>query len=156
MLMQILILISAATIINGFTINHSISPPRASFKLHASKTPTNSVGPTALTIAASLLFLSAPPAMADGDTKTFKFPPIDRSQPASTRCVLKSSAIGQSNAARDSLFDLRECQLSNSNAKGMDLSGVLLEGTDLSGSNFQDAVISKGYLHTTNFRGAGA
>jgi hypothetical protein len=34
--------------------------------------------------------------------------------------------MGQSNAARDKLFDLRECQLAGAKANGFDLSGVIM------------------------------
>jgi len=39
----------------------------------------------------------------------YKLPPIDRSD--KFRCELKSSSMGQANAARDKLYDLRECDL---------------------------------------------
>ena len=39
----------------------------------------------------------------------YKLPPIDRSD--KTRCELRSSSMGQANAARDKLYDLRECDL---------------------------------------------
>ena len=60
---------------------------------------------------------------ADGQTKDFKFPPIDYSDV--NRCVLKGgSSMGQANAARDKLYDLRQCKLSGVDATGYDLSGV--------------------------------
>jgi hypothetical protein len=34
--------------------------------------------------------------------------------------------MGQSNAARDKLFDLRECKLQGAKAIGFDLSGVIM------------------------------
>jgi len=72
---------------------------------------------------AAAAFLLAPAlAHADGQTTDFKFPPIDFSD--KQRCVLKSSSMGQANAARDSLFDLRQCQLSGVKASGYDLSGA--------------------------------
>jgi hypothetical protein len=69
-------------------------------------------------ISAALLWVSiaVSPAYADGATKEFKLPPINLVDP--NRCVLKSSAMGQANAARDSLYDLRQCSLSASNAVG--------------------------------------
>jgi hypothetical protein len=76
---------------------------------------------TCITFAVLLL----PPsiAWADGQTKDFKFPPIDYGD--KSRCVLKGgSSMGQANAARDKLYDLRQCQLSGINAAGYDLSGV--------------------------------
>jgi hypothetical protein len=60
---------------------------------------------------------------ADGQTNEFRFPPIDKSN--MNRCVLVGgSSMGQANAARDKLYDLRQCQLSNVQAVGYDLSGV--------------------------------
>jgi hypothetical protein len=70
-----------------------------------------------------VLLLPPSAAWADGQTKDFKFPPIDYGDKA--RCVLKGgSSMGQANAARDKLYDLRQCQLSGANAAGYDLSGV--------------------------------
>ena len=40
-----------------------------------------------------------------GQTKEFKLPPIDFAD--KSRCTLSSSNIGQANAARDKLYDLR-------------------------------------------------
>ena len=79
-----------------------------------------------------------------GQTKDFKLPPIDFSD--KNRCVLQGSSIGQANAARDKLYDLRQCKLSGANAAGFDLSGVIMGGTDVSKANFKEAYFSKGYL----------
>jgi uncharacterized protein YjbI with pentapeptide repeats len=54
--------------------------------------------------------------------------------------------MGQANAARDKLYDLRQCQLSGATAAGLDLSGVIMSGTDASKANFQESYFSKGYL----------
>ncbi len=102
----------------------------------------------ALASIVSLSFLSAPfPAHADGQTEKFKLPPIDFSD--KNRCKLSSSTIGQANAARDKLYDLRQCQLNGASAVGFDLSGVIMTKTDVSKANFQDAYFSKGYLQGT-------
>jgi hypothetical protein len=53
----------------------------------------------------------------------YKLPPIDRKNPE--RCKLLSSSIGQANAARDSLYDLRECDIRGQNAEGKDQSGMI-------------------------------
>jgi hypothetical protein len=53
----------------------------------------------------------------------YKLPPIDRKNP--DRCKLLSSSIGQANAARDSLYDLRECDIRGQNAEGKDQSGMI-------------------------------
>lgn len=95
---------------------------------------------------------ASPPAWADGSTKDFKFPPIDRSDPS--RCSIRSSTIGQANAARDKLYDLRECDLQGVNAGGFDLSGVILTKTDLRKADLKEAYFSKGFLRDSNFEGA--
>jgi uncharacterized protein YjbI with pentapeptide repeats len=82
--------------------------------------------------------------MADGQTEKFKLPPIDYND--KTRCSMNSSTIGQANAARDKLYDLRKCQLSGASAPGYDLSGVIMTDTDVSKANFKEAYFSKGYL----------
>jgi uncharacterized protein YjbI with pentapeptide repeats len=102
----------------------------------------------ALASLVSLTILANPlPAMADGQTVKFKLPPIDFND--KNRCVLNSSAMGQANAARDKLYDLRQCKLNGAKAVGFDLSGVLMTDTDVSKADFRDAYFSKGYLHGT-------
>ena len=100
------------------------------------------------------LFLLASPTIthADGSTKEFKLPPIDKED--KNRCVLTGSKMGQANAARDKLYDLRMCNLSGKDASGLDLSGVIMTNTDVSKAKFIDAYFSKGYLHDSNFDGA--
>eukprot|EP00804_Cyclotella_cryptica_P002880 CCRYP_009383-RA/>CCRYP_009383-RA protein AED:0.10 eAED:0.10 QI:194/1/1/1/1/1/2/531/237 len=104
------------------------------------------------TLLSSLLILSPLPSHADGQTKEFKLPPIDRSD--QSRCVLNSSKMGQANAARDKLYDLRECSLSGVMGDGYDLSGVIMTKTDVSKASFKEAQFSKGYLRDSNFDGA--
>ena len=55
--------------------------------------------------------------------------------------------MGQANAARDKLYDLRMCDLSGKDASGFDLSGVIMTDTNLSKTNFKEAQFSKAYLH---------
>eukprot|EP00537_Pseudo-nitzschia_pungens_P014036 CAMPEP_0172386838 /NCGR_PEP_ID=MMETSP1061-20121228/4287_1 /TAXON_ID=37318 /ORGANISM="Pseudo-nitzschia pungens, Strain cf. pungens" /LENGTH=241 /DNA_ID=CAMNT_0013116325 /DNA_START=48 /DNA_END=773 /DNA_ORIENTATION=- len=100
----------------------------------------------------SLLSAGPLPAFADGQTEKFKLPPVDLTD--KNRCTLTSSTIGQANAARDKLYDLRQCNLSGQSAVGFDLSGVIMTKTDVSKVNFQDAIFSKGYLRDSNFEGA--
>lgn len=71
----------------------------------------------------------------------YKLPPIDRKDP--NRCQLISSSIGQANAARDKLYDLRECNLQGQSAAGKDLSGLIGSEADFSGVDFKEAQISK-------------
>lgn len=107
----------------------------------------------AATAAISMVIFANPgPSFADGGTKDFKLPPVDFSD--KTRCVLNSSKMGQANAARDKLYDLRQCNLSGQDASGFDLSGVIMTKTDLSNANFKEAQFSKAYLHDSNFEGA--
>lgn len=105
-----------------------------------------------LSLLAGALLLSPLPSHADGQTKEFKLPPIDYSDKG--RCVLNSSKMGQANAARDKLYDLRECQLSGVKGNEYDLSGVIMTKTDVSGASFREAQFSKGYLRDSNFEGA--
>lgn len=62
--------------------------------------------------------------LADGQTGTFKLPPINSND--KTRCVFKSSKMGQSNGAKDTLFDFRQCQMGGKNADGYDLAGAIM------------------------------
>jgi len=55
--------------------------------------------------------------------------------------------MGQANAARDKLYDLRQCDLSSQDASGFDLSGVIMTQTNLAKTKFIEAQFSKGYLH---------
>ena len=62
-----------------------------------------------------------------GQTKDFKLPPIDFND--KSRCQFSSSKMGQANAARDKLYDLRQCNLQGEDASGFDLSGVIMVRT---------------------------
>jgi uncharacterized protein YjbI with pentapeptide repeats len=81
----------------------------------------------------------------------YKLPPIDKTD--LNRCVLSSSSMGQANAARDKLFDLRECDLKGQTGAGKDMSGIILENSDLSGVNLKEAQLSKGYARKSKFIG---
>ena len=91
-----------------------------------------------LSLSLSLL-LHPLPAHADGQTKEFKLPPIDRS--ARNRCVLNSSKMGQANAARDALYDLRECDIRGVKGNEFDLSGVIMTKTDATKAQFREAQV---------------
>jgi len=134
-----------------FLANPSLLSPSA-VRVRHSLCTNEKVKGCFMTIALSLFLIAPTPAMADGQTTKFKLPPIDRSDKA--RCVVKGSAMGQSNAARDSLFDLRECDLRGIKAVDLDLSGVIMTGTQLQNANFRGAQFSKGYLHESDFTGA--
>ena len=51
--------------------------------------------------------------------------------------------MGQANAARDSLYDLRECQMSSQSATSFDISGALMAYGDFSKVDFREAQLSK-------------
>jgi len=119
--------------------------------------PPQLAAPAAAFALSSLLTLTTlgpiPPAIADvGEDINYRFPPIDRTK--KDRCKLLSSAIGQANAARDSLYDLRECKLAGSNAATYDLSGALMAEGDFSKSNFKEAQLSKVWAPGAIFDGA--
>mmetsp|Transcript_10045 Transcript_10045/g.11739 ORF Transcript_10045/g.11739 Transcript_10045/m.11739 type:complete len:242 (-) Transcript_10045:84-809(-) len=156
MILKILVASSAAGA-HAFSLSPSARPTSisTSTKLHAQKSSDlrDDIGKTMIAAALSLsLFLGPAPALADGQTKTFKLPPIDFND--KTRCTLSSSKIGQANAARDKLYDLRQCELSGQDASGFDLSGVIMTKTNLSKAKFVESQFSKAYLHDSNFDGA--
>lgn len=78
---------------------------------------------------------------ANAIEQQYKLPPIDFSD--KTRCTLTSSAMGQANAARDKLYDLRMCDLTKQSAANKDLSGMIAAEADFSGVNFKEAQLSK-------------
>lgn len=147
--------------VNGFTVRSSmISSPKISVvaetQLHAASHDDQQgglgdVSKIAATVALTLSLMAAP-AFADGQTKDFRLPPIDFSD--KSRCTLNSSKMGQANAARDKLYDLRMCDLSNQDASGYDLSGVIMTKTNMAGTKLIESYFSKGYLHDSNFDGA--
>ena len=70
-------------------------------RLPSSEILSRAAAPQLAAAALSALLLlpgPVPPALADGDTKEFKFPPIDRSN--KDRCKWTSSAMGQASGAR--------------------------------------------------------
>lgn len=79
----------------------------------------------------------------------YRLPPIDRKDP--DRCTMTSSAMGQANAARNGLLDLRECDLKGKDAKGKDMSGLIGSDADFSGVNFVEVQISKAYMRNSKF-----
>lgn len=141
-----------STGIDGFAFTPATTVSRrTTTTLQASDSPIEHVAKVAATLAVSLS-LFATPAFADGQTKDFRLPPIDFSD--KSRCVLNGSKMGQANAARDKLYDLRMCDLAGKDASSFDLSGVIMTKTNLSNAKLVEAQISKGYLHESNFDGA--
>lgn len=51
--------------------------------------------------------------------------------------------MGQANAARDSLYDLRECKMNGKSASTFDLSGALMAKGDFSNVDFKETQLSK-------------
>jgi Pentapeptide repeats (8 copies) len=135
---------------NG-TTSHASAPTHVQSPLVAAAA---SAAGTATALALSLVLTVVPcfPAHAATSGITMRLPPIDRSN--ATRCTPASSAIGQANAARDSLLDLRECDLRNSKLAGFDLSGAILENATLDGADLTEAQLSKGYIKDASLKGA--
>ncbi|KAJ1472529.1 hypothetical protein T484DRAFT_1975149 [Baffinella frigidus] len=82
----------------------------------------------------------------------YNFPPIDSKD--TTRCVFKSSAMGQSNAARDKLYDLRECPMEGKDAAGNDIAGAIMLRGDFTNAKFKGSTMSKIYADEAKFDGA--
>uniref|UniRef100_A0A7S2WDI2 Uncharacterized protein n=1 Tax=Rhizochromulina marina TaxID=1034831 RepID=A0A7S2WDI2_9STRA len=83
---------------------------------------------------------------------TYKLPPVDSAK--KDRCMFTTSAIGQANAARDSLLDLRFCDMNGKSAEGFDLSGLIASEAQFENVNFKDAQLSKSFLRDSSFVGA--
>lgn len=147
---------SRATVLDRrsrFTHNVPVMSDRDRLSANVAKSVQN--GRRSLVLSSLLGLASlAGPAFADGDTERFKLPPVNKNIPAKERCKFSSSAMGQANAARDSLYDLRECKMAEANAGGFDLSGALLANGDFSKVNFKEAQLSKVYAEGANFDGA--
>jgi len=116
-------------------------------------TKSNSLVPAAKVAAAAMLsfglvFLPSIDSVHAID-KQYKLPPIDRND--KNRCNLVSSSIGQANAARDKLFDLRECDIKGQSGAGKDMSGLIAENSDFSGVDFKEGQMSKAYARNNKF-----
>jgi len=94
-----------------------------------------------VTGATGLLEEAPKEAYADGGTARFAFPPIDRKD--KFRCKFVSSAMGQANAQRDKLLDLRECQMAYGSAADMDIAGAIMNDGNFTGVSFENTVMSK-------------
>ena len=79
-------------------------------------------------LAAAALTAAPLACLADGQTDKFKLPPINFKD--TTRCVFKSSAMGQANGARDTLADFRQCSMNGKSADGFDLAGAIMSEAD--------------------------
>mmetsp|Transcript_87707 Transcript_87707/g.246398 ORF Transcript_87707/g.246398 Transcript_87707/m.246398 type:complete len:268 (+) Transcript_87707:84-887(+) len=91
-------------------------------------------------------------AHADGGTKIFALPKIDYND--KTRCKWKSSSMGQANAARDKLFDLRECNMEGTDASNKDIAGVVMSDGNFKNVNFELTTLSKAIIQNATLDGA--
>merc|ERR1711924_111469 len=82
----------------------------------------------------------------------FKLPPINFKD--TTRCVFKSSAMGQANGARDTLADFRQCSMNGKSADGYDLAGAIMSEADFTSAGFRESVMSKAYARDSKFTNA--
>eukprot|EP00802_Teleaulax_amphioxeia_P024817 Tamp_25566.p1 GENE.Tamp_25566~~Tamp_25566.p1 ORF type:complete len:241 (-),score=54.19 Tamp_25566:214-936(-) len=82
----------------------------------------------------------------------FQLPPIDKTD--KSRCQFKNSAMGQSNAAKDKLYDLRQCDMEDQDAKGFDIAGAIMLEGNFAGVNFKEVTMSKVLAQKANFDGA--
>jgi len=98
-----------------------------------------------LAVTSSLLL----PLTADAG---FQLPPIDKTD--KNRCEFKNSAMGQSNAAKDKLYDLRQCDMSGQDAKGYDIAGAIMLEGNFAGVGFKEVTMSKVLAQRANFDGA--
>ena len=102
--------------------------------------------------AAAAAALAAHPGPAAADWDTLKLPPIDP-DPQHCERAFVGNTIGQANAVQDRPLDLRECALPSADLKAKTLSGALMSKSDFSGSNMQEAVLSKVYAVDSDFSG---
>mmetsp|Transcript_15532 Transcript_15532/g.46961 ORF Transcript_15532/g.46961 Transcript_15532/m.46961 type:complete len:177 (-) Transcript_15532:231-761(-) len=91
----------------------------------------------------------SPVCPTHGTDIKFALPPISESP---GRCAFRSSAMGQANAARDKLYDLRLCDMAGKSAEGFDLSGAILSDATFEGTNFKETKLSKAYAQNSNFK----
>ena len=87
---------------------------------------------------------AARPCAAEGEKEVrteggvvYRFPPVDLTN-LKSRCVFSSSAMGQANAARDSLYEFLQRPMSGKNA-AVDISGAIMADGDFSNTNFKEA-----------------
>lgn len=104
----------------------------------------------------SLALGAADPAGAVVDRSEEKrgvaYPPINRKDKA--RCTYVGSAMGQANAARDKLLDLRECQMAGASAADKDIAGVLMLDGNFEKGDFTNTIMSKTIAERANFKDA--
>mmetsp|Transcript_3340 Transcript_3340/g.5851 ORF Transcript_3340/g.5851 Transcript_3340/m.5851 type:complete len:251 (-) Transcript_3340:41-793(-) len=99
-------------------------------------------------IAFSVAAVAAPVPAANA--AALKLPPINTRD--KNRCEPSSSAMGQANAARDKLLDLRECDLSGKNLQGYDISGAIMQSAKVDNADLTDIVMSKTFAEKASFK----
>lgn len=148
--LKLYLLIAVAIISVSNSFRSSITYRSRGFKLNQANSDSNSnilAKEQRKFAALSLCFLSflSPmiilPGASSAIDQQYKLPPIDRKDP--NRCTLTSSSMGQANAARDKLYDLRECNLQGQSAAGKDISGMIGSDADFTGVNFKETQLSK-------------
>mmetsp|Transcript_16996 Transcript_16996/g.43836 ORF Transcript_16996/g.43836 Transcript_16996/m.43836 type:complete len:252 (+) Transcript_16996:113-868(+) len=80
------------------------------------------------------------------------YPPIDRKD--KSRCKYIGSAMGQANAARDKLLDLRECQMPGQSAADKDIAGALMIDGNYEKGDYTNTIMSKIIAKNANFKDA--
>lgn len=95
---------------------------------------------------------AAQEANAEQEKRGVAYPPINRKD--KYRCKYVSSAMGQSNAARDKLLDLRECDLHEKSAADMDIAGAYLMDGNFENGDFTGTIMSKMIAKRGNFKNA--
>lgn len=92
------------------------------------------------------------PAQALGTDRRVALPPIKTWQ--KDRCKWISSKMGQANAQRDKLFDLRECKMAGTSAADKDIAGVIMNNGDFTDVSFENTVMSKALAYDAKFDNA--
>lgn len=150
MLLQFL-LVNAIVLLLQSSMIDSYNPLKVTPSIVAASATASTRHGNANRIASGILvsMLTLFPMTSLATEQQYKLPPIDRKD--TNRCVFSNSAMGQANAARDKLYDLRECDLRGKDATGKDMSGVIAANADFSGVSFKDAQISKAYARNSKF-----
>merc|ERR1712037_944957 len=80
------------------------------------------------------------------------YPPVNKRD--TSRCQFSTSSMGQANAARDKLLDLRECNMKGDSAADKDIAGALMDRGDFSNVDFTNAIMSKAVIENATLVGA--
>lgn len=83
-----------------------------------------------------------------------RLPPIDAKKSKKDRCKYKSSSMGQANAARDKILDLRECNMEGQSASKFDIAGALMNDGNFANSDYTSTTMTKIVAERANFDNA--